>query len=261
MLTELCLGAEVGEIFGLLGLEAGRLALEVRSRGEMRERMKGDGTPGTESDLAAERYILAGLEARWPGFPVVSEESWDGADSPSEGRFLLVDPLDGTRSFIRSGEDFSVNIGVIEGDRAIFGMVCDPVAGVVWWGGADYGSWRVEWRDGVFGEARSYGSHRLASPLRVVCGHWGGKSLPRLLAGVEGSYEVLPPVGAALKFCCLAEGIADLYPRSGGSMEWDTAAGQAVLEGAGGVLGLLDGGGVLRYGKSGLRNPSFLAWS
>ena len=256
--------AETAEVFGRLAMEAGRLALEVRARGAMKERAKGDGTPGTEADVAAERHILAGLAARWPGFPVISEEAWDGGDAAGYESFLLVDPLDGTRSFIHSGEDFSVNIGLIEGDRAVFGMICDPVAGVMWRGGAGYGAWRADWNGDGFGEARSLGPNSSGDVVRVVRGHWSGRSVERMLdgLGVFGySFEVLPGVGAALKFCRLAEGLAELYPRAAGSMEWDTAAGQAVLEGAGGCLRLLEDGGALRYGKSGLKNPAFFAVS
>lgn len=205
---------------------------------------KADGSPVTEADLAAHE-ILLGL----PDFPVVSEE---GDHTPPSGPYWLVDPLDGTRSFVEGQPDFTVNVALIESGAPVWGMVSAPAFETTWWGGQGRGA--VVQRGG---QAAAIRVSPTASPLRVLC------SKNHLNGPTQGFIDGLGPVarvqrGSSLKFCAIAEGEADLYPRLGPCCEWDTAAGQAVLEGAGGQV--VDFAGQrLRYGKADVLNPHFLA--
>ncbi len=222
---------------------------------EVRE--KDDKTPVTEADLASERIIVALLRAAFPEIPVVSEETApEGGFTSPASRFWLVDPLDGTREFIRRNDEFAVLIGLVEHGRPVLGVVHGPAVGVTY-AAHGPGTARRRRAGGGFEPIRA----RTPAPEGVVVIHSRSHENSRRL----GEYFAGRPVlerqvcGSALKFGVLAAGEADFYPRFGTTMEWDTAAGQAVLEAAGGSVWTLSGDR-LGYGKPGLRNDGFLAW-
>jgi 3'(2'), 5'-bisphosphate nucleotidase len=207
---------------------------------------KDDRTPVTEADLASERAIIAILTAAVPDIPIVSEETVpaEGFSSPAS-RFWCVDPLDGTKEFIVRNGEFSVLIALIEHGIPVLGVVHGP------------GTARGRREGGDFAPIRA----RVPSPDGIVVVHSRSHENSRRLAEYFQNRPVIErkQCGSALKFGVLAAGEADFYPRFGTTMEWDTAAGQAVLEAAGGhVFGL--GGEPLGYGKPGLKNDGFLAW-
>jgi 3'(2'), 5'-bisphosphate nucleotidase len=234
--------------------EAGAAVMQVYA-GDFQVRRKADHSPVTEADERAEALILERLAALTPGVPVISEEqAAAGRDAPAAARFWLVDPLDGTREFIQRNGEFTVNIALIEAGCATLGVVFAPALGRLYTGALGCGA---RTRDAA-GE-RSIAC-RSAPPqgLTVVTSrsHGDGDALGRFLAGHK--VVASTSAGSSLKFCLVAAGEADLYPRLGRTMEWDTAAGHAVLTAAGGRVATLDGA-ELRYGKPGLENPHFVA--
>jgi len=218
---------------------------------------KDDKTPVTEADLASERVIVEILRQACPDIPVVSEETVPAAGFASPAaRFWCVDPLDGTREFVAKNGEFAVLVGLIEHGRPVLGVVHGPAAGATY---VAYGPGTAMRRlnGGDFAPMRA----RVPPPDGVVVVHSRSHENSRRLAEYFEGKSVLErkQCGSALKFGLLAAGDADFYPRFGTTMEWDTAAGQAVLEAAGGhVLGL--DGAPLCYGKPGLKNDGFLAW-
>ncbi len=217
---------------------------------------KADASPVTAADLAAHRTIVAGLAALTPDIPVLSEESADACFVARHDwtRFWLVDPLDGTREFVKKNGEFSVNIALIDDGEALFGVIQQPVDGVLWHGGAAHGAFR---RDA--GGERPISTRRSPeSPLVIAASrsHRDART-DAVIARFPGA-EVIG-LGSSLKFCRIAEGLLDLYPRFGPTSEWDTAAGQAILEGAGGVL-LDPRGRPFRYNqRETLLNGDFIA--
>jgi 3'(2'), 5'-bisphosphate nucleotidase len=218
---------------------------------------KEDRTPVTEADLASERAIVAILGAACPDIPIVSEETVpaQGFASPA-ARFWCVDPLDGTKEFIARNGEFSVLVALIEHGRPVLGVVHGPALGVTYVAHGPGTAMRR--RDGGdFAPIRA----RVPPAAGIVVVHSRSHENSRRLAEYFQGRPVVErrQCGSALKFGVLAAGEADLYPRFGTTMEWDTAAGQAVLEAAGGhVLGL--DGERLGYGKPGLKNDGFVAW-
>ena len=221
---------------------------------------KADSSPVTAADQEAEAIILKALARLDPQTPVVAEEEAAAGRIPQVGgRYYLVDPLDGTREFVRKGTDFTVNIGLIEGDRPTLGVIYVPARGDLYVGDVSRGeAWRARCEPG--------GSPGGRSPLRVRS---QGAELVALASRSHADpatnryLAVLPvkeriAIGSSLKFCLLAQGDADIYPRTGPTMEWDTAAGQAVLEAAGGLM-FGPEGEPFRYGKPGFRNGAFVA--
>jgi 3'(2'), 5'-bisphosphate nucleotidase len=217
---------------------------------------KDDRTPVTEADLASERAIIAILGEAVPDIPIVSEETVPeaGFSSPA-ARFWCVDPLDGTKEFIARNGEFSVLIALIEHGIPVLGVVHGPAIGVTYVAHGKGTAMRR--RDG--GDFEPIRAR--VPPDGIVVIHSRSHENSRRLAEYFQNRPVIERrlCGSALKFGVLAAGEADFYPRFGTTMEWDTAAGQAVLEGAGGhVLGL--DGARLSYGKPGLKNDGFLAW-
>ena len=219
---------------------------------------KADGSPVTVADAAAEAVILERLQPT--GIPVLAEESAAAGRIPVLGeRFFVVDPLDGTKEFIKRNGEFTVNIALVEGTRPVLGVVLAPATGVLYAGGPD-GAFTAEVADEVVGKRRRI-TVDAEGPMRVVASRsHGHRALADLCETMAVTEDV--SVGSSLKFCLLAEGKARLYPRFTPTCEWDTAAGQAVLEAAGGVVLTLDGK-PLRYGKAanGFFNPFFVAAS
>lgn len=233
---------------------AGTAIMAVRDRAATGA--KADGSPLTEADLRAHAAILAGLARAAPGIPVVSEEDAEHRAPPGGGRFLLVDPLDGTREFVSGSGEFTVNIALIEDGVAVAGVVHAPALGRAWCGVLGAGARR---REGATSPWRPIAARRppAGGLVAVASRSHRDAATDGFLAGqrVAG----LRSVGSSLKFCLLAEGEADVYPRFGPTMEWDTAAGQAVLEAAGGRV-LTPEGAPFRYGKPGWRNGPFIGW-
>ncbi len=239
-----------------LAREAGKAIMRVYAT-DFKTQAKDDASPVTEADLAADRVIVAGLERAFPDIPIVTEERSESHDVAAAGdRFFLVDPLDGTREFVRRGGDFTVNIALIENGVPTRGVVFAPALDRLFWTADDGTAWL---RDGNVAPR----AMRVAIPDNTALNVVASKS-HRDAATDEyiARYAVadFKSAGSSLKFCLLAAGEADLYPRLGRTMEWDTAAGHAVLRAAGGMVDDWDGG-PLAYGKAGFENPFFIAYS
>src|SRR5690606_16753646 len=218
--------------------------------------IKPDGSPVTEADAAAEAVIIEHLRAT--GLPVLGEESVAAGIVPELGeRYFVVDPLDGTKEFIKRNGEFTVNIGLVEHGRPVMGVVLAPATGELFVGD-ETGAWSAKVVDGVVVDRRPI-RIGMRSPLRIVASRsHGHAALEELCQTLDVESDV--SVGSSLKFCLLARGDAQLYPRFTPTCEWDTAAGQAVLEAAGGAVVTLDGA-PMRYGKHelGFLNPYFVA--
>lgn len=217
-------------------------------------RTKDDGSPVTAADERAQELICAGLAKLAPAVPVMAEESCDPArDKPPEGSFWLVDPLDGTKEFLSRNGEFTVNIALIEDRAPVLGVVLAPAIGRLF--AADGTTAIVE--DGT---GRRELAARAAPPEGATLvssrSHGDAEALARFCKGREIAASIT--AGSSLKFCLVAAGEADVYPRFGRTMEWDTAAGDAILRAAGGRVTDLDGH-PLRYGKPGFENPPFVA--
>jgi 3'(2'), 5'-bisphosphate nucleotidase len=242
-------------------IEAGRAILEVRA-GKVAVSHKADSSPVTEADRAAEAIILRHLARVAPGVPVVAEEAVEAGTLPSVGReFFLVDPLDGTKEFVKGGDDFTVNIALIRDHVPVVGIVLAPAADTLYAGVLGKGAWRAE---ALFPGDRTIIVVRTPSEkIDVVASksHRTPETDDYIARYTVGD---LVSAGSSLKFCLVAEGKADLYPRMGTTMQWDTAAGDAVLRAAGGTVEAVDGGALL-YGPNGaegvaaFRNPWFIA--
>ncbi|MDE2342248.1 MAG: 3'(2'),5'-bisphosphate nucleotidase CysQ [Betaproteobacteria bacterium] len=239
-----------------LAREAGEAILAVYEAPEDPQVVrKADDTPLTQADLSAHRVIARGLQALTPSIPVVSEEDEQSlVFRKSQGQFWLVDPLDGTKEFLARNGEFTVNIALVVEGEALWGVVVAPELGATYWGGRGLGAFVDRGQGPV---ALAGVSSPGSGPVRVVA------SKSHLNQETARFIEALGPhalvqAGSSLKFCRLAEGQADLYPRLSPTSEWDTAAAQAVLEGAGGRV-LTREGAPLRYGKAELINPSFVA--
>ena len=253
----------IAEFFAEVALAAGPVIMVEYAKG-CEVRTKKDSSPVTIADERAEEVILSLLRARATAIPIVAEESIARGVQTAIGRnFLLVDPLDGTREFIACNGEFTVNIGLVRDGAPVAGAVYAPALGRLWFGGdrafvcdaavgaplPDRSSWRQ------IHARRAPAKDLIALASRSHCDPATEAFLAKLPVGDRRS------AGSSLKFCALAEGAADVYPRFAPTMEWDTAAGDAVLRAAGGVV--LDvQGGALRYGKeeTRLRNGGFVAW-
>ena len=218
---------------------------------------KDDKTPVTAADIASERVIVEMLTAAYPDIPVVSEETVpEGGFASPAARFWCVDPLDGTREFVARNGEFAVLVGLVEHGRPVLGVVHGPALDVTY---VAYGAGTAMRRQG----SGAFEPIRARAPANdgVVVVHSRSHENSRRLAEYFEGRPVLDrqKCGSALKFGVLAAGEADCYPRFGTTMEWDTAAGQAVLEAAGGHVFSLTGE-PLGYGKAGLKNDGFVAW-
>lgn len=222
---------------------------------------KADASPVTAADLAAHRVLADGLQALDASIPVLSEEDADIALSERAGwdRWWLVDPLDGTKEFIADSEEFTVNVALIERGQVVFGVVGIPASGVIYYGGSGLGAWRAD----LGGEPQVIAVRETpADGLTVVASRrHGSAEQEQLLAALVARFGDIEriSVGSSLKFCQLAEGSADFYPRLAPTSQWDTAAAQGVLEGAGGVVLNLQGEPLRYEARESLLNPFFLA--
>lgn len=235
--------------------EAGKAILDIVERGFDVETKK-DLSPVTNADRAAELIILAALARAAPGIPVIAEEEVAAGRIPvHDDTYFLVDPLDGTKEFVRGGDDYTVNIGLIERGTPSLGIVFAPANGRLYLGLSGIGAW-IEDQSG----RRPIRTRPRGRELTAVASksHLNQLTIDYLAAATGGCGYVA--VGSSLKFCILAEGAADIYPRGSPTSEWDTAAGHAILLAAG---GLVDGpdGKPLRYGKRAFLNRAFVATS
>jgi 3'(2'), 5'-bisphosphate nucleotidase len=235
---------------------AGAVILEYYAAGAT-ARTKADSSPVTDADEAAEALIRPALEALLPGVPVVAEEAMARGEEPTvaNGRFWLVDPLDGTREFLKRNGEFTVNIALIEKEMPVLGVVYAPALALTF---TARGPGTAARRKGAqdFQKIHARAVPEEGAVVVASRSHGDPKALDQFLAGtkVAGTMQA----GSSLKFGLVAEGSADIYPRFGRTMEWDTAAGHAVLLAAGGSVETLDGQ-PLRYAKKGFENPSFVA--
>ncbi len=217
---------------------------------------KGDASPVTKADEQAEALITEALQRLTPNIPIIAEEAAAAGLMPEVGnRFWLVDPLDGTKEFINRNGEFTVNVALVEDGRATLGVVLAPALGSLYAGGLNLGSWMEQG-----GERRKIACRQQpAEGITVVASrsHGDEAALDAFLKDRLVSKSV--SAGSSLKLCLVASGQADVYPRLGRTMEWDIAAGHAVLLGAGGAVERLDGSPLL-YGKPGFENPHFAAW-
>jgi 3'(2'), 5'-bisphosphate nucleotidase len=234
--------------------QAGEVVMAIYAT-DFAVRGKGDASPVTEADEQAEAVIVPALEALLPGVPVVAEEAVAGGKTPEVGaRFWLVDPLDGTKEFISRNGEFTVNVALIEYGVPVLGVVLAPALGRLFAGTAGAGAFVED----ASGRRAIACRPAPAEGLTVVASrsHGDTAALDALLVGRK--VASLASAGSSLKLCLVASGEADLYPRLGRTMEWDIAAGHAVVMAAGGKVCRLDGE-PLSYGKPGFDNPHFFA--
>ncbi|MGD9769703.1 MAG: 3'(2'),5'-bisphosphate nucleotidase CysQ [Pseudolabrys sp.] len=236
--------------------------LKIRA-GSLETRTKADLSPVTAADEAAEATILSGLTGVLPGVPVISEEAAERTPPIGPGpEFVLVDPLDGTRELVAGRDEFTVNVALVKEGRPYLGIVAAPALGLLWRGYPGRGAERLRLAaDGTTGGAEAIRS-RTCPPAGLVAAisrsHLDAETLA-FLARLPVGRTI--SCGSAIKFCQVAEGLADVYPRFGTTCEWDIAAGQAVLAAAGGTV-LSLGGTELPYGQAvaRFRVPGFIAW-
>lgn len=236
---------------GAKTLEYWRQPLEVMD--------KADASPVTAADLAAHALLVEGLQRLTPDIPILSEEDAEAplAERLKWQRFWLIDPLDGTKEFIDGSDEFTVNLALIEEGQVRFGLVGVPARGTLYWGGLHQGSWRSQ----ADGSVEQLHTRAAATPLQVVASrrHTSAEQeamLERLQS--QRSIERVS-IGSSLKFCLLAEAQADFYPRFAPTCQWDTAAAQAVLEGAGGAVLGIDGQRFSYPHRQSWLNPHFIA--
>jgi 3'(2'), 5'-bisphosphate nucleotidase len=252
---------EMLDIMIFAALEAGAAAHAI-FRGDIKLAHKADNSPVTAADHAAEAIILKHLGEHFAHIPIIAEEEVAAGRVPAIGQtFFLVDPLDGTREFVAGRPEFTVNIALIRAGVPLMGVVYAPATGALFAGDVGGGRAFRAHASGTSSDAAERSPLRVRRPpalgLTVVASR--SHPSPKMRAYLSG-YTVaeIVSIGSSLKFCLVASGEADLYPRLGTTMEWDTAAGHAVLLAAGGSVVTGDGGSLL-YGKTGFTNPWFIA--
>lgn len=243
-----------------LALSAGAKIMEIYDSGDLGTDTKADQSPVTAADLAANDVIEQGLAAAFPDIPAVTEEAAASHEQTGLARFFLVDPLDGTKEFINRRGEFTVNIALIEDGVPVAGVVYAPALGRLW---ATRGEMAVEL--GVKDHRVAAGTAKklsVSTPDNAALVVVASKShRDQVTDDFIGRFKVgaFTSAGSSLKFCLLAGGEADFYPRLGRTMEWDTAAGHAVLRAAGGEVIRFDDHTAFTYGKPGYENSFFLA--
>lgn len=253
--------AAMDAVLRRLAIEAGRAIMDIYGAADIGVRAKADASPVTDADLAADAIIRKGLASAFAGVPVVTEEHAESHGGDAGARYFLVDPLDGTKEFVERRGDFTVNIALIERDLPVAGVVYAPARARLFRTVAGGGA--VE-ETGAFDPVAEGRTRAIAvtvpdnAALRVVASksHRDAATDAYIARYAVAAFR---SAGSSLKFCLVASGEADLYPRLGRTMEWDTGAGQAVLMAAGGVVVRADDLTPLRYGKPGRENPHFIA--
>jgi 3'(2'), 5'-bisphosphate nucleotidase len=253
--------SEILEIMVAAALEAGAATLEI-FRGDYKVAQKKDNSPVTAADHAAEAIILKRLGATCAHIPIIAEEEVAAGRVPAVAQhFFLVDPLDGTREFVAGRPEFTVNIALVRARTPVLGVVFAPATEELFGGDVERGKAFLT-KAAHHGAAGGVGEPihvRPKPPVGLTVVGSRSHANPKMREYLK-AYKVadIVSIGSSLKFCLLAQGRADLYPRLGTTMEWDTAAGHAVLCAAGGAV-VAAGGGPLLYGKPGFTNPWFVA--
>jgi 3'(2'), 5'-bisphosphate nucleotidase len=239
-------------------IEAGACVMAHRAAGVETE-AKSDLSPVTAADRDAEAILLAALAAQAPAIPVIAEEEAAAGRLPDiGGRFFLVDPLDGTKEYVKGGTDFTVNVALVDHGQPVAGIVYAPAQATLWWGDVPRRlAMRATIEDGQIAHKRPIGVRPCGGRPRAVASRSHAHPATEAFLTACGSADRVS-IGSSLKFVLVAEGAADLYPRPSPTMEWDTAAGHAVLLAAGGRVFDLDGQ-PLTYGKPDFFNPGFVA--
>ena len=253
---------KIEQVFRRLAIEAGTRIMEIYEADDFDVKVKSDASPVTEADEAADALISAGLRAAFPEITLVTEEQ-AASHSQSARDFIIVDPLDGTKEFIQRRGDFTVNIALVQDGVPVRGVVYAPAKGRLFYTRADGQS--VE-ETGAF-------DPDVAGPCVLISVSEPNETALRVVASKShrdaatdtyiSKYAVadMKSAGSSLKFCLVATGEADLYPRLGRTMEWDTAAGDAVLRGSGGLMVRFDNHATFTYGKPGYENSFFIAFA
>jgi 3'(2'), 5'-bisphosphate nucleotidase len=253
---------QIADVMRELALKAGDAILEIYGKDDFAVRAKTDSSPVTAADEAADAIISAGLRQAFPGIALVTEEQ-SASHATRSDTFFIVDPLDGTKEFIQRRGDFTVNIALVENGVPVRGVVYAPAKGRMFYTDAE-GRSVEETAPFVAGRAGPVRNLSVRHPDNAALAVVASKShRDQATDDYIAKYHVadFASAGSSLKFCLLAAGEADLYPRLGRTMEWDTAAGHAVLRGAGGQVVRFDDHQPLRYGKEGFENPFFIAYT
>ncbi len=253
---------ELASVMRRLALEAGDLIMQIYDAPDFEVKTKSDDSPVTEADEAADAHISAGLRAAFPGVTLVTEEQSESHDQSAD-TFLIVDPLDGTKEFIKRRGEFTVNIAYVKEGVPVRGVVYAPAKGRLFYTDAEGHSVEEsgEHARETVGETRSLAVTQPDNNALMVVASKSHRD--QATDDYIGKYRVrdMTSAGSSLKFCLVAAGEADIYPRLGRTMEWDTAAGDAVLRGSGGKMVRFDDHTVFTYGKAGFENPFFIAYA
>jgi 3'(2'), 5'-bisphosphate nucleotidase len=250
----------IEKVFRTLALQAGDRIMEIYNADDFEVKAKSDESPVTEADEAADALISAGIRSAFPDIVLVTEEQ-AASHGQSASSFIIVDPLDGTKEFIKRRGDFTVNIALVQDGVPVRGVVYAPAKGRLFYTEADgrsveeSGPFDIETKGNVTPVSVSEPDN---SALLVVASKSHRDAATDAYIG-KYNVEDMKSAGSSLKFCLVATGEADLYPRLGRTMEWDTAAGDAVLRGAGGHVIRFDDHTPFTYGKPGYENPFFIA--
>lgn len=254
----------LAEYFAARIVAAGALAMEVLARPTIESQIKSDKSPVSEADERVEEFLLRDLSRDLPDIPYIAEETAaKGEIASHDGAFFLIDPIDGTKEFLSRSNDFTVNLALIRDGAPFAGAVYAPAQGRVWFAGAK--AYEVMATPGEALPPRSAWRELRVRPrpadgmIALVSKSHLDSQTKDFLAGQKIAGHL--PMGSSIKFCLVASADGDVYPRFGPTMEWDTAAGDAVLRAAGGMT-LSAEGGPLRYGKAdqGYKNGAFIAW-
>ena len=254
LLSDSSLQAELKKIV----INAGEEILDIYHSDNFETNLKNDNSPVTKADLAAHHILANGLNKLTPTIPVVSEEDKASLKIPREHKlYWLVDPLDGTKEFINQSHEFTVNVALIHNNQTVYGFVGVPALNTLYWGGKGYGAFKTSLPilcNTV--ESIHVSSSKNSTRVFASKSHLNTET-KSFIDDISGEVELIQ-AGSSLKFLRIAEGLADIYPRLAPTCEWDTAAAQAILEGAGGNVTQPDGSPMV-YGKLEILNPFFIA--
>jgi 3'(2'), 5'-bisphosphate nucleotidase len=257
---------ELARILARICLDAGSAIMQIythASQNVLLSNAKADGSPLSTADQAAENIVIEALTQSFPGIQIIAEESHSLSSSPAANkRFFLVDALDGTREFIERRPEFTVNIALIENGKPVIGAVYSPASGELYLGGTCAYAGLNDITQNLYPhelpKLKRIKARPRQTPLKATISraHMDEKT-SRFLEDCNVQETI--SVGSSIKFCRIAEGLADIYPRFSPTMEWDTAAGHAIVNAAGGTV-LMPDGTPLIYGKQGYKNGPFVAW-
>ncbi|WP_457795987.1 3'(2'),5'-bisphosphate nucleotidase CysQ [Methylocystis sp. S23] len=254
----------LARLFGDLVVGAGALAMETLERPQIASQLKNDKSPVTEADERVEEYLFEALARALPGVPIIAEEAAARGETAQHGEaFLLIDPIDGTREFLARSPEFTVNLALVIGETPVVGAISAPAMGRAWFAGGE--SFMADARPGgVLPAPQDWRALRTRkAPARGMTALVSKSHLDPETSAFVARLDIVDRIsaGSSLKFCAVAEGRADVYPRFGPTMEWDTAAGDAILRAAGGAV-LDPAGAAFRYNKAAqhYKNGAFIAW-